>query len=198
VFTSKPDAPPHGPVHQVVATWNNQVLFAPDPVHGGRLSPGLAGRLYLFGPEIACPLEGDGSLVVDLYDESCDKPVMLEEWRFDHDTLQRLFRKDVIGWGYTVLLPWGTYKPEIKQVHLKVCYQPAMGSPLYAESSSMTLNANDVDTASMIKPAPGATARHVPTAAELAAQAQAQAQTPAHTAASTAPSRVEVSRIPLP
>src|SRR5262249_41445546 len=61
-------------------------------------------------------------------------------WRIDQDTLQRLLRRDMIGWGYTLFLPWGTYKPEITQVHLKVRYEPAHGTPVYSESSSMTLN----------------------------------------------------------
>jgi hypothetical protein len=133
--------PPGGAVYQVVATWKNEVVFAPDPTHAGAPTPGLAGRLYLFGPQIDFPLQGDGNVVVDLYDETSGKPVLLEEWRFDRDTLQKLLREDMIGWGYTLFLPWGTYKADIKQVRLKLCYQAPGGSPLYAENAIMTLNA---------------------------------------------------------
>ena len=55
---------------QVVAAWNPGVVFTPDPVHDGAQTAGLVGRIYLFGPEIGCPLTGDGSLMVDLYDDT--------------------------------------------------------------------------------------------------------------------------------
>src|SRR5438132_14055413 len=41
---------------QVVATWNPGVVSTTDPVHDGAQTPGLVGRIYLFGPEIGCPL----------------------------------------------------------------------------------------------------------------------------------------------
>jgi len=140
---------PTGAICQVAATWKNDVLFTPDPTHGGNPIPGLAGRLYLFGPEMGTPLIGDGTLIVDLFDEANPKkddngnPTPLEEWRIDKETLRRLERRDVVGWGYTLFLPWATYKPEITQVHLKVCYQPAKGMPYYAYSSPMTLGDGD-------------------------------------------------------
>ena len=135
------EPPPPGIPCQVVATWEPKVRFASDPTHGGNLTPGLAGRVYLFGPEIGTPMTGDGSLVVDLFDETDPghPGVLLEEWRLDPVTFQRLLRADIIGWGYTVFLPWGTYKPEINRVHLKVRYEPAKGTPLYAHSAPMTL-----------------------------------------------------------
>jgi hypothetical protein len=169
-FVGTADGPPTGTVYQVVATWNPEVVFAPDPVHGGKPAPGLAGRLYLFGPQIDFPMQGDGALVVDLYNECGDKPVMLEEWRIDHDTLQRLLRKDMIGWGYTLFLPWGTYKPDLQRVRLRACYQPAKGAPLFADNGPMTLHTGE--------PAGGPVAagpNTPPTAAQLANQARAPA-----------------------
>lgn len=135
--------PPTGPVCQVVATWNTQVTFTPDPTHGGTPTPGLAGRLYLFGPNIDFPLAGDGSMVVDLYEDGPTEgkePRLMEEWRVDPATLARLLRRDAIGWGYTIFLPWGTYRPDVDKVHLKVRYDPHQGSPLYAEGAPLTLN----------------------------------------------------------
>jgi hypothetical protein len=77
---------------------------------------------------------------VDLFDETAGPAqVQLERWTFDPLTLKRLLRKDIIGWGYTLFLPWSTYRPEIAVVRLKLCYQPKNGSPLYAESA-VTLN----------------------------------------------------------
>jgi hypothetical protein len=142
--TSSDDAMPHGAVCQVVATWNHQVVFAPDPVHGGAEAPGLVGRLYLFGPEISYPLIEDGSVIVDLFDDTKPAtdgpPVPLEEWRIDPGTLKRLAKHDMIGWGYTLFLPWGTYRPEINQIHLKLRYASAKGTPLYSDSGRLSLD----------------------------------------------------------
>ncbi len=142
--TESDDDMPHGAVCQAVATWNHQVVFAADPAHGGAEAPGLVGRLYLFGPEISYPLIDDGSVVVDLFDDtrpaSEGQPIPLEEWRIDSATLKRLAKRDMIGWGYTLFLPWGTYKPDISQVHLKVRYITAKGNPFFAESGPLTLN----------------------------------------------------------
>jgi hypothetical protein len=136
---------PHGAVCQVVATWNHQVVFAPDPTHGGTPTPGLAGRLYLFGPEVSFPLVEEGSLIVDLFDDTKPatgdgQPLPLEEWRLDPSTLKRLVKRDMIGYGYTLFLPWGTYKPEINQIHLKVRFATAKGNSYYADSGRVSLD----------------------------------------------------------
>lgn len=122
------------PPCQVVATWQNCVQFTPDPANQGKMSPGLAGRLYLFGPEIGEPLPGDGALSVALYDESKGEPVMREVWNIDPVTLKRLAKRDAIGTGYTVFLPWANYSPEVTRVRLKVCYKASKGTPLYTEN----------------------------------------------------------------
>ena len=142
-FLAQVAPPPGAAVCQVVATWQNKVMFTPDPVHGGTLTPGLAGRLYLFGPQIDFPLVGDGAVVIDLYDDNPagagKPPVHLERWQIDRDTLKRLLRQDAIGWGYTLFLPWATYKPETTHVRLTLCYVPAQGIPLYAPPTTLTL-----------------------------------------------------------
>jgi hypothetical protein len=134
--------PPPGIPCRVVAWWQPHVVFTPDPVRHGASAPGLAGRLYLFGPQIDFPMVGDGSLVVDLYDETgCPpgQPALQEEWRLDPVTLKQLLRRDMIGWGYTLFLPWGRYRPDLTRVQLRVRYEPAHGSPLFAEPSSLNL-----------------------------------------------------------
>lgn len=153
--------PPTGAVCQVVATWNNQVSFTPDPTHGGTPTPGLVGRVYLFGPNIDFPLAGDGSLVVDLYEDETNNtapasaspapaaagqptPRLVEEWRIDKATMARLLRRDAIGWGYTLFLPWGTYRPDVTHIQLKARYEPTTGTPLYADAAPLTLNKGDV------------------------------------------------------
>jgi hypothetical protein len=145
---TKRDAPPTGPAAQVVVTWDKSVRFAPDPAHGGAPNPGVAGRLYLFGTDCSFPLAADGSLQVELYDDtplaSGGKAVLKEQWNIDKDTLKRLLRKDMIGWGYSLFLPWGTYSPDITRVHLMVRYTPTGGIPLFAPSETVSLGHPDV------------------------------------------------------
>jgi hypothetical protein len=134
---------PYNGICQVVATWKNEVVYAADPTHGGAPTPGIAGRVYLFGPVIDFPRPGDGSVTVELYDETPTtrrEQAPLERWNIDRDTLKRLQRRDFCGWGYSLFLPWATYRPEITQVWLKLRYTPAKGTPLYAESSPLSLN----------------------------------------------------------
>jgi len=173
----KDDPMPHGEVCQAVATWNHQVVFAADPVHGGAEEPGLVGRLYLFGPEVSFPLIDDGSVVIDLFDdtqpsaqtgekgrgEGAAQPLPLEEWRFDPVTLKKLVKKDMVGWGYTLFLPWGTYKPDINQVHLKVRYVTAKGIPFFAESGPLSLQQSPIVSSSH-RVVPGAATASLPTA----------------------------------
>jgi hypothetical protein len=133
VFKGGP--PPPGVPCQIVATWQNRVMFTPDPTKNGAQTPGLAGRLYLFGPEISFPMTGDGGLVVDLYDETKGQPVIQEQWRFDPGTLKRLLKQDQIGWGYTLFLPWSGYRAEITKVRLRLRYEPPHGTPLFTENA---------------------------------------------------------------
>jgi hypothetical protein len=128
-------------VCQAVAQWSNHVHYEPDPINGGVPMPGIVGRLYLFDSEIKYPLVGDGGILVSLFDDSAGKPSEkpIEVWYIDPDTLQRLARKDFVGWGYTLFLPWSTYKREITNVHLTVRYDPKQGSPLYTPSAPLTL-----------------------------------------------------------
>jgi hypothetical protein len=132
----------------VVATWNPQVTFTPDPANNGAPTPGLVGRVYLFGEDICYPMLSDGSLVVDLYKDTpgaaSNASALLEEWRIDKDTLKRLERRDAIGWGYTLFLPWASYKPEITSVQLRLRYEQAKGSPLFASTSSLVFNKDGI------------------------------------------------------
>jgi hypothetical protein len=139
------DGPPRGQSSQASVTWHNQVIFAPDPVRGGVSSPGLAGRLYFFGPNMGFPLAVDGRVIVDLFDPGQKgpdgEPKLLERWNLDQDALHRCLRHDTIGWGYTLLLPWGTYRPDLAEVVLKVRYDPIKGVPIYANPATVTFNA---------------------------------------------------------
>jgi hypothetical protein len=149
VFSFKHGTDSHVLPCLLVATWYPEVVSTPDPAHGGQPVRGLAARVYLFGPEIAAPLMGNGSLLVDLYDECAarpnkeETPLPLEEWRLDAATLKRLQRRDAVGWGYTLFLPWGTYRPEITHVRIRLRYQPEKGTPLFNDSGSLVLRSGE-------------------------------------------------------
>lgn len=144
---------------QIVSTWKNEVLHVSDPVHGGTPAPGLAGRLYLFGEEVDTPIEAEGTLHIDLYDLSKgpgSQAVLLENWQLDPATLKKLKRKDPVGEGYTLFLPWGTYKPDITRVQLKLKYDAGGEFPLYGDTGPLTLNSEITFQHSRNTVAPGA------------------------------------------
>jgi hypothetical protein len=137
------DAPCGTPV-QAVATWQTYVLFGADPTREGASTPGLAGRLYLFGPQADFPLAAPGSVEVRLYPEPPNPAAPeapLEVWRLDPETLKGTLQRDAIGWGYSLLLPWGTYRPDLTHVRLTVRFDPAKGgTPLSAQETHLTLH----------------------------------------------------------
>jgi len=133
-----------GKVAQVSTLWHNQVIFAPDPMHNGEMTPGIAGRVYLFGPNIREPLVGSGDLVVELFDPSRKGPdggpIRLNIWTIDRQTLSTRLQHDMIGWGYTLLLPWLEYRAELTDVVIKVHYQEPKSMPIYSEPSKVAFN----------------------------------------------------------
>ena len=137
------DGPPApGTPCQVTAIWDHQIHFTADPTHGGAQIPALGGRVYLFGPEIKYPMTGDGKLQVEVYDGTAPPGAAvapLEVWQFDPDTMQRLLKRDFVGWGYTIPLVWPDLSPTVRSVRVKVCYQPSKSAPLYSEGESMTI-----------------------------------------------------------
>ena len=128
------------PPCQVAVNWQNEVRFAPDTTRGGELTPGLAGRVYLFGKDISCPVEGDGSLYVELADASETPPKPLEEWKIPAEKLRLFLRKDPVGIGYTIFLPWATYRPDLTKVRMKLAYQPKEGAPLFAAPATVAFD----------------------------------------------------------
>ena len=117
-------------------------MVTQDIVNQGAPLKGIAGRLYLFGPD-GFPLVGEGSVTVDLCDMTPEttggQPKLIERWEIDRETLRKLAKKDMIGWGYTLFLPWSTYRPEINRVQLQVRYAPDKGLPLFSSQSMVTL-----------------------------------------------------------
>lgn len=126
-------------VCQIGAMWQNHVMYTPDPANNGKVSPGLAGRVYLFGPDLKDTIIGDGRLMAEAYDDANpEEPVLLERWEIDPATLKRLVKQDgLVGWGYTVYLPWTKRSPDVtkmSKVTLRLRYQPPKGTPVYTEN----------------------------------------------------------------
>jgi hypothetical protein len=128
---------------QAVCIWQNNVMTVPDSANGGVPVRGFAGRVYLFGPNMDFPLLCEGQLTVDLVDESCDPPRWVERWNIDPDTLQRLKKKDVLGWGYTVFLPSKEYRPDMGKIKLKTTFQAPKTPPIYTENQVTIAATND-------------------------------------------------------
>jgi hypothetical protein len=145
LLNSSSSPPPPCTPCQVVASWQRQVFYPPDTAHGGVGSPTLAGRVYLYGPQVDMPTTGDGTLTVVAYDGSTPVgpqtvPLPGGAWVFDSDTLHRLLKKDPVGWGYTVPLPWPDLPANLTRLQMKVCFKPTKGAPLYSEVAPLTIS----------------------------------------------------------
>jgi hypothetical protein len=143
VWTAKDGGPSAaGRPCELATAWVNAVQYTPDVAHDGKPTPGLVGRLYLFDSSEKYPLVGDGSVLITLYDDThgpAQQP--LEQWDIDPVALRKFLKKDVVGWGYTLFLPWGSCRPDVTKVHLTCKYQPAHGgTPLFGPASPLTLD----------------------------------------------------------
>jgi hypothetical protein len=128
---------------QLVATWLPRAVQGVDTVHAGKMTVGLAGRVWLMGPDGGAPLVGDGDLKVELYVEppAGTGPQLLEVWNIGHDDLHhKCLKRDLIGWGYNLELPWNTYRPDLTRVLMRVCYKSDKGAPLYSPLQPVTLS----------------------------------------------------------
>lgn len=139
------DQPAHGKAHQVVVNWNNNLLHMPDPGGGGRRVTVVSGRMFLFGSTTDYPLAGDGLVTVELFDETKGPARPLERWTIEPMTLDRLLRRDMIGWGYTLSLPWSACKPGPATVRLKLRYLPVQGTPVSSDSGLFTLSCEEAN-----------------------------------------------------
>jgi hypothetical protein len=151
---------------QVSVRWHNDVVQAPDPVHSGQPTPGLVGRVYLFNNAML-PVDGEGSLHVELADASVKPPKVLERWNLPPEAVQKLKRKDIVGTGYSLFLPWATYRPDLTTIQMRVAYQPKNGPPLYSTPSKVTLGPATTQVVShrtQLSPRPQAQLATVPAA----------------------------------
>jgi hypothetical protein len=132
------DAPEAGEVNQVIAMWSDGVVVQPDPSQEGKPTPGFNGKIYLLDARTGKACAATGSVVISLYDAAAPPGAPPREvWEIDADTLRRVARKDGVGWGYAVWLPWTTADPSIFNVTLAVHYKPARGSDVWSNHSTI-------------------------------------------------------------
>lgn len=133
-------APKGTTVSEVSMIWKG-LAVTQDSLNGGRPLPGIAGRMYLIGPDLGTPLLCDGKAIIDMYHPNDKgKLQLLERWEIDSVTLQRLARQDVIGHGYTLFLPWSTYSTSIVQAQMRVTFVPAQAAnPVYGPPTMVNI-----------------------------------------------------------
>ncbi|HMP02320.1 MAG TPA: hypothetical protein PKC45_07450 [Gemmatales bacterium] len=131
------ERPPIGEVGQVVALWGDGVVMQPDPGRNGQITPGFNGKVYLIDGQKGQALGADGHLVVSLFDTSDPTgQTPREVWEIDPVNLKKVCRKDGVGWGYALWLPWTTAHLPMQHVTLVVKYRPASGREVWSTPSN--------------------------------------------------------------
>jgi hypothetical protein len=133
-----------GQAARLTAAWNNKIIYAPDPTHGGAPVPGILARIYVFGPDEAVPLDPDGELVVGVWDmsakETGEQPRLMELWHIDAQSAQKFKKQDFLGLGYSLFLPWSKYHVDLKQVNVVARYNSADGRCLVSSPETLTID----------------------------------------------------------
>ncbi len=139
-WTTKDGSPTGGAPCYVATAWLNRVQYTPDVVNDGAPTPGLVCRLYIFDESETHPMVGDGSVTITLFDDTHGPAAgPLEQWYIDPAALKKFLKKDVVGQGYTLFLPWKSCAAEVVKTHLTVKYEPATGTPLFGPVTPLTL-----------------------------------------------------------
>jgi hypothetical protein len=167
---------------QLVVTWVPRVVQGVDTMHAGKMAMGLAGRVWLLGPDGGAPVVGDGTLTVELYTEPPAPgapPLLLEKWDLDHDSLhKKCLRRDMVGWGYNLELPWSSFRPEITHVLMRAYYKPVNGAPIYSALQPLTLCDENQTVVHPPTTLPAAAAPQVPAVSPAPSQPAAAAPPP--------------------
>ena len=126
---------------RIATRWNHDVQFPSDTVSGKPL-PTIGGRVSLFGTDLVTPVIAEGSMMVYMYDDMPDaknREEPIEIWVFRDDDVHRLRKKDAVGWGFTIPLPWQTYRPDLTHVKMKVRFDRVGGKePIWSEAIPVT------------------------------------------------------------
>jgi hypothetical protein len=133
------------PVKEMLTVWDARIRMAEDSTHDGIQRPGLVGRLVLLNDNGF--QDAHGRVIVKMEDLTHPEPgkpfEKLGEWSFPVDALKQLKRRDPLGDGYTLFLPWPNYHPAIKEVQVRVCYVPEKGTPRYSTPTRLHLQTDD-------------------------------------------------------
>jgi hypothetical protein len=134
-------------VCKVVGFWDRKVHVARDSLNRGAELPCLAGRVYFFGADESHTFAARGQVLVDWYDISGPdgtQPRPLGRVVYDPDSLQQFKKKDFLGVGYTIILDWPSYTPNVNRVRVHLCFIPEKGAPIYADPADVTLQTEQV------------------------------------------------------
>jgi hypothetical protein len=133
------------PATEMAVAWQNRIAYLPDPTRNGAQGAGIAGQMFLFGGPKLQFVEADGTLTVDLIDETLrpagQKGATPERWQFNKEHLKKLRAKDeTFGESYVLFLPWPAYRPDITRVRISARYDPETGNTLFAQPSVLTID----------------------------------------------------------
>lgn len=133
-----------GEAARLTAAFSNKVTYAPDPTRGGDPVPGLLGRMYVFSTDEAVPIVADGELIVDVWDNSPKvndgKPKLMEVWHLDAAAFAKFRKRDIIGEGYSIFLPWSTYNIDVRQINVIVRYTGKDGRVLMTPPETLSVD----------------------------------------------------------
>jgi hypothetical protein len=134
-----------GQAARLTAAWNNKIVYAPDPTHGGEPVPGLIAKVWLFGTDEAIPVTQEGELIIGMWDNSQKAkggpPPLLELWHIDQDTAKRFRKRDFMGGeAYTLFLPSSKYHVDLKQVNMVVRFNGADSRNLVTSPETLSLD----------------------------------------------------------
>jgi hypothetical protein len=133
------------PATEIAVTWRNRIGYLPDPTKNGAVGAGLVGQLFLFGGQNLQFVVADGTLTVDLVDETPRPPGQAaatpERWQIDKNTLRNLRTMDeTFGQSYVLFLPWPAYRADITRVKISARYDPEHGHTLFMPPSVVSID----------------------------------------------------------
>ena len=124
-------------------TWENKVRYDADTAE---THAAIAGRVRLTGG--GEPREGADALTVTLYNHTPapgrSEPVPSDVWRVDSGTLKHWRAEGSEPPEYRLLLPWGSYSPDVTEVRLEVVLELRSGKKLTAQSDVLTVDHSEM------------------------------------------------------
>jgi hypothetical protein len=110
---------------QITTRWEREIHFPANIKDGGKPIAQIVGTMLVY-------------LYNDM-PEAQDIKEPLDIWVISTADVKRLERRDAAGWGYTLLLPWTSYKPDLTRVRIQVRFDRIGGKdPLYSDMNSIS------------------------------------------------------------